>query len=142
MTYRNLEKENKNLSRDNRELVMENNKLQDDVFSLQKQRDEMQTEISELQILVEDLKLRLCQSEAEHKQLKKEEQELLAKMNVRICFIIQFCFFISHFVIPDKLEGCGSNPIYFSSLASRLAVQTWSERFDRTSMEAKMVCNR
>ncbi|CAB4002362.1 Hypothetical predicted protein [Paramuricea clavata] len=79
----NLEKDNKSLARDNRELVIENNKLQDTVFSLQKQREEMQTEIGELQILVEDLKIRLSESEAEHKQLKKEEQELLAKMNLR-----------------------------------------------------------
>ncbi|XP_028416507.1 girdin-like isoform X2 [Dendronephthya gigantea] len=79
----NLEHEKKDLTRDNRELVVENNKLQDDVFALQKQREEMQTEISELQILVEDLKIRLCTSEAEHKQLKNEERELLAKMNLR-----------------------------------------------------------
>ena len=68
--------------------MVENNKLQDDVFSLQKQRQEMQTEIGELQILVEDLKVRLSQTEAEHKQLQEEEQELLAKMNVCFCFVI------------------------------------------------------
>lgn len=89
VALRNLEKENKSFARENRELVVENNKLQDDVFSLQKQRQEMQTEIGELQILVEDLKVRLSQTEADHKQLQEEEQELLAKMNVRLCFVIR-----------------------------------------------------
>ncbi|XP_046863320.1 uncharacterized protein LOC124457063 isoform X2 [Xenia sp. Carnegie-2017] len=79
----NLEQESKRLSCDNRELLAENNKLQDDIIKLQNQRDEMQTEIGELQILVEDLKVRLSQSEAEHKQLRKDGQELLAMMNLR-----------------------------------------------------------
>jgi hypothetical protein len=120
---------------------MENNKLQDDVFSLQKQRDEMQTEISELQILVEDLKIRLSQSEAEHKQLKKEEQELLAKMNVRSFALVVKCStnrVASWFKYATRM----SHSFLPFFLAPGLVVQAWSQGFDRTSMEAKMVCNR